>query len=115
MYVCVCVCSCGLEVLLQVSRHATAAAGIAEARDATDTTIDLLQLFRDKKSVFCLACELLCRLVHASNYAKVRSFVHICYALLVFLIRYSYYFIHASRICSGCATDPSIGSACKVS
>jgi hypothetical protein len=43
---------------------------IAEASDCTDVLFDLLQMFRDKKPVFNLCCELLCRLVLASEKVK---------------------------------------------
>ena len=57
-------------MLLNVARHQHLAAGVATVADCTDALVDLMQMFRDKKSVFILACELLSRLVNASSTVK---------------------------------------------
>lgn len=59
-------------VLLNVGRHSHLAAALAQTPDSTDALVDLLQMFRDKKSLFILAGELLSRLVSASPATKVR-------------------------------------------
>ena len=59
-----------LVVLLNVGRHKALAPNVAEGDDCTDILIDLMQMFRDKRSIFCLAGELLCRLVEVSNNVK---------------------------------------------
>ena len=58
-----------LVVLLHVARHHDLAPAVATAAvaDAADTLIDLMQMFRDKKSIFGKASELLCRLIAASK------------------------------------------------
>ena len=45
---------------------------VAAAPDAAETLIDLMQMFRDKADVFCLASELLCCIVQADNVTKVK-------------------------------------------
>ena len=55
-----------LVVLLHVARHHDLAAAVASP-EAADTLIDLMQMFRDKKSIFGKASELLCRLIAASK------------------------------------------------
>ena len=60
-------------VLLNVARHASLASSVAQSSDATDVLVDLMQMFRDKKSIFCLSCELLGRLAAASEAIKVRN------------------------------------------
>lgn len=59
-----------LVVLLNVGRRDHLASIVAEAPEATEVLVDLMQMFRDKSSIFCLACELLCRLVSASDNVK---------------------------------------------
>ena len=59
-----------LVVLLNVGRHAHLAPLVASSEESTDVLVDLMQMFRDKRSVFCLSCELLCRLVVASEKTK---------------------------------------------
>jgi abnormal spindle-like microcephaly-associated protein len=44
-----------LVVLLNVGRHKALAPNVAEGDDCTDILIDLMQMFRDKRSIFCLA------------------------------------------------------------
>lgn len=44
---------------------------VAAAHDAAETLIDLMQMFRDKADIFCLASELLCRIVQADKKTKV--------------------------------------------
>jgi hypothetical protein len=65
-----------LTVLLNVGRHAHLAASLAACPDSTDALVDMLQMFRDKRSLFILAAELLTRLVSASAATKVRHHVH---------------------------------------
>ena len=60
-----------LIVLLNVGRHVHLASILARATDSTDALIDLMQMFRDKKSIFILASELLARLIDASPETKV--------------------------------------------
>eukprot|EP01038_Epipyxis_sp_PR26KG_P007565 gene7565-10306_t len=59
-----------LVILLNVARHFHLASIVALADDATDALVDLIQMFRDKRSLFILACELLSRLVIASEHVK---------------------------------------------
>lgn len=61
-----------LVVLLHVARHHHLAKTVAEADDAADTLLDLIQMFRDKKPLFLLANELLTRLVNACNNIKAQ-------------------------------------------
>jgi len=61
-----------LVVLLNVARHDQLAAFVAQSSDSTDVLVDLMQMFRDKKPIFCLSCELLGRLAAASATTKVR-------------------------------------------
>ena len=58
-------------MLLNVGRQPHLAAIIAQAPDSTDALVDLMQMFRDKKSIFILASELLTRLVNADVNSKV--------------------------------------------
>lgn len=44
-----------LVVLLNVGRHKALAPNVAEGDDSADILIDLMQMFRDKRSIFCLA------------------------------------------------------------
>lgn len=60
-------------VLLNVARHPSLASSVAQCSDATDVLVDLMQMFRDKKSIFCLSCELLGRLAAASEAIKVSN------------------------------------------
>ena len=60
-------------VLLNVARHDTFAPNVAESPDAADTLVDLMQMFRDKASIFCSSTELLARIVAASESVKVRK------------------------------------------
>ncbi len=60
-----------LVVLLNVARHHHLAAEVAAANDSTESLVDLMQMFRDKKPLFILASELLVRVVNASAAAKV--------------------------------------------
>jgi len=59
-----------LVVLLNVGRHEQLAIAVAQAVDSNDVLIDLMQMFRDKRSIFTLACEMLCRLARASEASK---------------------------------------------
>ena len=61
-----------LIVLLNVGRHEHLAPILAASPDSTDALIDLMQMFRDKKSIFILASELLARLISASEDTKVQ-------------------------------------------
>lgn len=58
-------------ILLNVARHEHLALAVAQSSHATDALVDLMQMFRDKKSIFILSCELLTRLVRACNDVKV--------------------------------------------
>lgn len=61
-----------LNSLLNVARYDELAYFVAQADDNTiATVIDLLQMFRDKKAVFSVACELMCRIMTADHNAKV--------------------------------------------
>eukprot|EP01034_Spumella_vulgaris_P023201 gene23201-29397_t len=59
-----------LVVLLHVARHDHLAAIVATSVDSAESLVDLIQMFRDKKSLFILATELLARLVNASDISK---------------------------------------------
>ena len=60
-----------LMVLLNVSRRGKLAATVALVPHSADILVDLMQMFRDKSSVFGLACELLCRLCSSKKELKV--------------------------------------------
>lgn len=62
-------------VLLYVARVERLAIAVGDSCEVTDSLVDLLQMFRDKKYLFKLACELLIRFVRASATVKVCSFV----------------------------------------
>ena len=59
-----------LVILLHVARHDELAPIVANAEHSTEVVIHLMQMFRDKGQIFCLSCELLCRLVVASSKTK---------------------------------------------
>lgn len=59
-----------ISILLNVARHSDLAVLIAVEFDATDVVVDLLQMFRDKHTVFNLACELLSCMVQANEVVK---------------------------------------------
>ena len=59
-----------LVILLHVARHEELAPVVASAEHSTEVVIHLMQMFRDKGQIFCLSCELLCRLVVASENTK---------------------------------------------
>ena len=59
-----------LMVLLNVSRRGNLASQVAMTASAADVLVDLMQMFRDKPSVFGLSCELLCRLCASSKTVK---------------------------------------------
>lgn len=61
-----------LNVLLNVARHDNLAHFIAKGANAVHVVVDLMQMFRDKKSVFSLVCELTCRLISSQKETKVR-------------------------------------------
>ena len=65
-------CRISLVILLHVGRHPALAPLVAQSEDCCDVLVDLMQMFRDKKSIFVLAAELLSRLIHASPAVKVR-------------------------------------------
>lgn len=56
-----------LVVLLNVARHHHLAASLATVPESTDALVDLLQMFRDKNSIFLLTAELLTRLAYSSS------------------------------------------------
>ena len=59
-----------LVILLHVARHDDLAPKVAETTTCVNVMVDLMQMFRDKSSIFGLSCELLCRLIKASNNVK---------------------------------------------
>ena len=59
-------------VLLHVAGEARLAGAVAAAPDAAHTLVDLLQMFRDKADICCLASELLGRLIAADEDTRVR-------------------------------------------
>lgn len=54
-----------------MARNDSLAMAVAAAPDAAETLVDLMQMFRDKADVFCLASELLCRIVQADKVTMV--------------------------------------------
>ena len=58
-------------VLLNVTREKAHAVKLAESFDGIELLVDLMQMFRDKKQIFVLSCELLCRLAGGSQ--KIKS------------------------------------------
>ncbi len=62
---------CALSVLLNVTKEKSHAIILAESFDGTELLVDLMQMFRDKKQIFVLSCELLSRL--AAGNAKIRT------------------------------------------
>lgn len=66
-------CRIALVILLNVARHRHLAEEVARVADSADFLVDLLQTFRDKKTLFILAAELLTRLVDASAESKVSA------------------------------------------
>lgn len=62
-----------LVTLLNIARYDELAYFVSCGDNSSIATIiDLLQMFRDKKGVFSVACELMCRIVSADENAKVR-------------------------------------------
>merc|ERR1711871_806508 len=59
-----------LVILLHVARYEQFAPVVAAADNSTEVVIHLMQMFRDKGQIFCLSCELLCRLVEANDGSK---------------------------------------------
>ena len=61
-----------LITLLNVARYDDLAFFVSSGDNSSlATIIDLLQMFRDKKEVFSVACELMCRIITADENAKV--------------------------------------------
>jgi len=60
-----------LKVLLNISRRGKLAAMVALVPLSADILVDLMQMFRDKSSVFGLSCELLCRLCSSNKELKI--------------------------------------------
>jgi hypothetical protein len=58
--------SLALSVLLNTTCHYGSCVLLAEEQDAVDLLVDLLQMFRDIRSIFCLTSEILCRLVDSA-------------------------------------------------
>jgi len=85
--------SVALIVLLNVGRHAHLAASLACCSDATDALVDMLQMFRDKRSLFILAAELLTRLVSASAETKVGRVPSVGLCILQLLLFFYIYYI----------------------
>jgi hypothetical protein len=59
-----------LKTLLNVSRRDKLTSRIALSTDSVIVLVDLMQMFRDKPSIFCLTCELLCRLCASHQESK---------------------------------------------
>lgn len=68
-----------LSILFNVGKHDSLALVAAQVPGASDVLIDFLQLSRDNKALFCLACELLCRFIHAYPKLKVTYSSHDMY------------------------------------
>lgn len=69
------ICRCALSVLINVTKDKAHAAALAHNGDTTDLLVDLMQMFRDKKDIFGLSCELLGRLVTSQDDIKVCMYV----------------------------------------
>ena len=69
--ICFCINRYCLAVIHNVAKHAQLANFVAKAENAADTLIDLMQMFRDKKSIFCQSCEILCNLIAADEEMQV--------------------------------------------
>ena len=59
-----------LSTLLNVSRHEKLSKLIASVPDSSCVLVDLMQTFRDKQSLFCMVCELLCTMISADEEVK---------------------------------------------
>ena len=62
---------CALTVLINVTKDVTLAENVVHNGDTTEMLVDLMQMFRDKKLIFNLSCELLTRFVFAQSDIKV--------------------------------------------
>ena len=60
-----------ISVLLNVVRHTELAVKVAIDFDGTDVVVDLMQMFRDKGTIFNSSCELLSCMVASSPVIKV--------------------------------------------
>lgn len=75
-----------LVVLLNVARHDHLAGALTDSiDDAADAVVDLMQMFRDKRSIFILAGELLARCINANNSFKVSICINTMYQYLCFI------------------------------
>jgi len=61
---------CALSVLLNVTKDASLASKLSHNGDTTELLVDLMQMFRDKKTIFNLSCVLLTRIVVAQGHIK---------------------------------------------
>jgi hypothetical protein len=59
-------------VLINVTKDETLAEKVVHNGDTTELLVDLMQMFRDKKIIFNLSCELLTRFLFAQHGIKVR-------------------------------------------
>jgi hypothetical protein len=57
--------------LINVTKDVTLAENVVHNGDTTEMLVDLMQMFRDKKLIFNLSCELLTRFVFAQSDIKV--------------------------------------------
>jgi len=57
--------------LINVTKDENLAEKVVHNGDTTELLVDLMQMFRDKKIIFNLSCELLTRFVFAQNDIKV--------------------------------------------
>lgn len=64
-----------IAILLNVVRHESLAVKVAVDFDGADVIVDLMQLFRDKGTIFNSSCELLCCMVDLSGVVKVQKFI----------------------------------------
>jgi hypothetical protein len=62
-----------LLVLLNICHYPNLAALVAAEHNSTDALLDLMQMFRDKKSIFTLATELMSMLVKSNVKTKVKN------------------------------------------
>ena len=57
--------------MINVTKDVTLAENVVHNGDTTEMLVDLMQMFRDKKLIFNLSCELLTRFVFAQSDIKV--------------------------------------------
>lgn len=59
-----------LNILLNVCRDNNLAIAVAKTPESSEVLMDVMQMFRDKKHIFCLSCKLLCRFVSSISETK---------------------------------------------